>query len=266
MDLGPITRQELDDWCYNMTHPDADNPDFVPRGGGAFQNMIMTSKVGQHLSTEEVPLFLNLIEKKFRYPHAWQPSDEMDLDQFEQKLLSPTKEERDRLRQKQIHEREKKDIPLGQEVREMATGKIGHITAGFGSGEFGVLFEDGSINWVERDGLEVMCRNCGTASNLSCTRCNQAWYCGRDCQLKDWKAHKKFCKKKAAFVNDTQAKDGGMSGNKTGSEGIHTCGLCHKEAKKSCSQCKQVWYCDQICQGKHWRLHKRKCKKSTTSA
>lgn len=27
-----------------------------------------------------------------------------------------------------------------------------------------------------------------------CSQCRQVHYCGRDCQVADWKAHKKFCK------------------------------------------------------------------------
>ena len=43
------------------------------------------------------------------------------------------------------------------------------------------------------------CGSCGTAAAAQqCSRCKKAWYCGADCQLADWKAHKKQCKKKCA--------------------------------------------------------------------
>ena len=28
----------------------------------------------------------------------------------------------------------------------------------------------------------------------SCSRCKRVRYCSRECQVKDWKTHKKFCK------------------------------------------------------------------------
>lgn len=40
----------------------------------------------------------------------------------------------------------------------------------------------------------VCCNYCGIIINLKqCSKCKKVRYCGRDCQLKDWKDHKKDC-------------------------------------------------------------------------
>ena len=40
-----------------------------------------------------------------------------------------------------------------------------------------------------------ICGNCGEKAKLYCGKCNQAIYCCKDCQVKDWKKHKKVCGK-----------------------------------------------------------------------
>lgn len=57
----------------------------------------------------------------------------------------------------------------------------------------------------------MMCRHCNKAEDdlnfqvslKSCAGCKQAFYCSRECQKTDWKAHKRYCK--AAPVSDTKA-------------------------------------------------------------
>merc|ERR1711933_610028 len=45
-----------------------------------------------------------------------------------------------------------------------------------------------------------LCLNCGASraangdSLSQCSRCKCAYYCSRDCQVKDWKEHKNLCK------------------------------------------------------------------------
>ena len=38
------------------------------------------------------------------------------------------------------------------------------------------------------------CGCCGEPATQRCSKCKSVWYCSRECQLKDWKAHKEMCK------------------------------------------------------------------------
>ena len=47
-----------------------------------------------------------------------------------------------------------------------------------------------------------LCSNpncCKPESTQRCSKCKYVWYCGRECQVADWKSHKKMCKAMAAF-------------------------------------------------------------------
>lgn len=37
------------------------------------------------------------------------------------------------------------------------------------------------------------CANCGKVATQRCSKCKNQWYCSRECQLKQWKAHKALC-------------------------------------------------------------------------
>nr|CAD7443563.1 unnamed protein product [Timema bartmani] len=50
----------------------------------------------------------------------------------------------------------------------------------------------------DMDTLEVLeeppaCVTCGDQGVKRCSRCKTAWYCGRECQVKNWPKHKKIC-------------------------------------------------------------------------
>ena len=40
---------------------------------------------------------------------------------------------------------------------------------------------------------EPICEECGEPATQRCSRCKLAWYCSRDCQMRQWKKHKKLC-------------------------------------------------------------------------
>jgi hypothetical protein len=76
------------------------------------------------------------------------------------------------------------------EVMKMVVAPLLH----HGGGVEGVL-------GVEEAKQRVMLQNCAgcgrsektMAEFKTCTRCGSAFYCGRECQRKDWKVHKKTC-------------------------------------------------------------------------
>ena len=45
------------------------------------------------------------------------------------------------------------------------------------------------------------CSRCGTPAKAKCTGCGSAFYCGEDCQHKDWPTHKKVCGKAPPDLN-----------------------------------------------------------------
>ena len=45
--------------------------------------------------------------------------------------------------------------------------------------------------------VENCCGQCSKPSKTKCSRCKTTYYCGVECQKKDWKDHKKFCKSNA---------------------------------------------------------------------
>jgi len=57
------------------------------------------------------------------------------------------------------------------------------------------------------------CEECGDAATQRCSLCKLAWYCSRDCQLRQWKKHKPICKmfqesaKREEEANETRKAD-----------------------------------------------------------
>ena len=262
IDMGPVTQEELDNFYYNEFHPDRDDEDFEYRGGYG-NHCQTTTKITRILKSKEFERYGNLVDKKSSSPSKWTAADQAKLEAFNQKLLSSTKEQREKVQQLHAHEREENQV-AGQRVRIISTGKLGRCIGGClgdsaGRGSYPIALDDPSelpIEITDRADLEILCKVCEAPSNQRCLRCKQAWYCGRDCQSQDWKSHKKECKK-VVKEETASAPDDEAASEKE----IRACAFCKTEAHNCCSRCKQVWYCGASCQRRHWKKeHKKECK------
>ena len=119
------------------------------------------------------------------------------------------------------------------------------------------------------------CLSCGERKgNLkTCTGCDKAKYCGKECQKRHWKVHKKECK--SAQTKDKQPQDGTEHREKppmapryddskdaAQNQKQPKCSGCEKEHQslRYCP-CHKVAYCSQTCQRMDWVRHKTNCTK-----
>jgi len=51
------------------------------------------------------------------------------------------------------------------------------------------------------------CASCGEPATQRCSKCKSEWYCTRECQLKQWKAHKDVCKMLTEVRAEEDARD-----------------------------------------------------------
>lgn len=47
------------------------------------------------------------------------------------------------------------------------------------------------------------CASCREDASQRCSRCQKVWYCGRECQVSDWKKHKTSCNPPKATISPT---------------------------------------------------------------
>lgn len=50
------------------------------------------------------------------------------------------------------------------------------------------------------------CAECGELATQRCSKCKNAWYCSRDCQLRQWKKHKPICALFTMEKNENETK------------------------------------------------------------
>ena len=90
------------------------------------------------------------------------------------------------------------------------------------------------------------CQYCGfTVIQRRTCRCLQAWYCDSLCYRRDKAAHKLVCQWRLYGREDVYWQP------------CTYCGI--GMATKLKCPCRQVRYCDALCQRRDWQLHKRQC-------
>lgn len=86
-----------------------------------------------------------------------------------------------------------------------------------------------------------VCEKIGTVLEiLQCVRCKRAYYCGVECQAKDFPSHKETC--------------------------IRACFTCEKipDDIMVCTACNDAVYCNAECQLVDWSRHKSECSNPET--
>lgn len=117
------------------------------------------------------------------------------------------------------------------------------------------------------------CESCGGGSPetlLKCARCHETRYCSRDCQKKDWRVHKKKCKKATmshnqAYKKKLRKKAKAVRENPHPRKVLnpHECWHCEKQLSDIiiCEHCKIARYCSENCQNADLQRHGRLCVK-----
>jgi len=118
---------------------------------------------------------------------------------------------------------------------------------------------------------------CSNSASGQCRRCKLVYYCCREHQLDDWKAHKEICASKPvsslASLSEVhlQAHNGicdRVSSRCSSEPSIvtdesarHVCNhhSCHNIAEGQCRRCKKVYYCCKSHQHDDWQAHKAVC-------
>ena len=49
---------------------------------------------------------------------------------------------------------------------------------------------------------KISCEVCGKVDARRCVGCGAVGYCGKECQVQDWKKHKRFCRRSKPKMED----------------------------------------------------------------
>ena len=126
------------------------------------------------------------------------------------------------------------------------------------------------------EGFQKPCDVCKKICSSECF-CGEA-YCSRSCQRQAWGNHRRTCERifeecmsigymltQYEFQHlkkiDMNVCLGMPAKGHRDCDNIN----CPKPGTKTCTRCKEVWYCSKDCQVAHWHNHKTQCSKSTNT-
>lgn len=106
---------------------------------------------------------------------------------------------------------------------------------------------------------------CGKPATGMCSKCSAVNYCGRECQRRHWKTHKRICKGSAAEPHaethtEAHPETHAETHPKTQSDPLR-CRRpeCDKRGQQRCARCACVRYCSKPCQVADWARHRPEC-------
>lgn len=198
-DVGNVTKEEWDQFISNtIASARAEvNGEEESEDVHFGQAATLAWKVRACLKEKEMETLYDVVAHKAS--GEWGPQQQQDMDRLEAKVVTSTKEKRDKIRNVQA-QKSKDNSTAKQRVRIKSTGKTG-ISLGSLSGDrtgkagHVIFLEDGTHENVDRDDIDILCSVCQQEiATKRCAKCKGPWYCGRECQRKDWKQHRKQCR------------------------------------------------------------------------
>ena len=130
-----------------------------------------------------------------------------------------------------------------------------------------LIHDEEGKHQVDESHVTAKCSYCSKTSKQlkNCTRCHAVQYCGKECQMKHWTDHKRWCRPSQLAQSSsslTQAFSSVQVGRtSTQQRSNQICSFCSKAAEclRKCTGCYKAQYCDWTCQKQHWRTHKKSC-------
>ena len=102
---------------------------------------------------------------------------------------------------------------------------------------------DELLNWSSGKPIGSTCCYCYKDGTKTCSNCHKAFYCSRECQVKDWQNHKSNCIKSEIKTDRLVSK-----------EAFTDCVVCFRKTQSSCGKC-GTFFCDKECQELMWSKH-----------
>jgi hypothetical protein len=104
------------------------------------------------------------------------------------------------------------------------------------------------FKWKYGKMIDSTCSVCYKEDTKKCGKCGKFFYCGKECQIKDWPQHKLICNSINKPIEDL------VSTKKAQAK----CVVCFKLTNLSCSKC-GLNFCGKSCQDQEWSKHKHFC-------